>query len=117
MDTLAKERLSAGAAAQEAASRLQDTERVAAEDREKLQQQIASLEQNLNEATAIQEDLAIRLQACLTSCDARSETWPYHIAAESVIGMWMPRGSIPEDNSIFMLHLYPTSFQSEFGRP
>ena len=71
-DMLAEHQLAAGTAAEDAASRLSAAEKAAAEDREKLQEQVASLEQRLSEATAIQEDLATRLQVRMALRNAYS---------------------------------------------
>ena len=57
---------SARPAAEAAASMLLDVEQAAAEDRKNLQQQIALLEQKLSEDSAIQDDLATRLQVSFT---------------------------------------------------
>ena len=63
---LAEEQASARAAAEAAASMLLDVEQAAAEDRKNLQQQLALLEQKLSEDSAIQDDLATRLQVSFT---------------------------------------------------
>ena len=62
---LAEERSSAQAAAEEAADRLTDVKHAAGVDKQDLQEQVALLEQKLSEASAVQEDLATRLQVCL----------------------------------------------------
>ncbi len=69
---LAEQESSAGTAAEDAASRLLAAEQAAAQDRENLQEQIGLLEQKLSEATAIQEDLATRLQVRIAFYNAHS---------------------------------------------
>ena len=68
---LAEEQSAAQAAAEEAASRLLGVEQAATEDKERLQQQLALLEQKLSEASAVQDDLATRLQVRYTAGQVR----------------------------------------------
>ena len=65
-EVLVEERSSARAAAEEAACKLSAVEHAAGVAKQDMQEQVALLEQRLSEASAVQEDLATRLQVCLT---------------------------------------------------